>query len=179
MSTPTQARPSLPELVPVFQELLPVKMVYDQLKASGKRFYERLFTPLVVLWGLIFQRLNKDHTCDAALAHFASGEADGLDTRHEQPLSERIKSESTAGYCKERQRLPLKVVQGALKHTGAVIQQWLGPAGLWLGHRVNLLDGTTFRLWPTPELVKTYGQHTNQHGSSYWVVMRAVVAQFS
>jgi hypothetical protein len=171
-----QAKPTIPQLLPVFQELLPVKVIRALIGASGQRFYERLFTPLVVVWGFIYQRLNSDHTCDAALSYLASGAVDHLDDRHESPLSERIKSESTAAYCKGRWRLPLSVLQGALRHTAATIGQGLGDAGRWLGHHVGLLDGTTLLLRPEAELVAHYGRHTNQHGQSYWVVMRAVVA---
>jgi hypothetical protein len=39
---------------------------------------------------------------------------------------------------------------------------------------VRLLDGTTFRLAPTPTLVAAYGQAGNQHGAGYWVVVRSV-----
>jgi hypothetical protein len=37
----------------MFKELLPNKVVEDLVKASGARFYERLFTPLIVVWCFI------------------------------------------------------------------------------------------------------------------------------
>jgi hypothetical protein len=39
-----------------------------------------------------------------------------------------------------------------------------------------LLDGTTFRLAPTPDLVTTYSQARNQHGDGYWVIVRSVAS---
>ncbi len=36
----------------------------------------------------------------------------------------------------------------------------------WKNHAVRLLDGTTFRLKQTPDLVKTYGQASNGRGRS-------------
>jgi len=178
MSTQSQpkAKPSTAELLPVFQELLPVKVIRELVQASGRRFYERLLTPLIMVWGFIYQRLNADHTCDAVVSYVASGAVDHLDDRHEVTLSQRIKSESTAAYCKGRKRLPLSVLQGALRRTAQVIQQWLDADGRWLGHPVGLLDGTTFLLRPEPELIQHYGRHSNQHGETYWVLMRAVVA---
>jgi hypothetical protein len=169
-------KPSIVELLPVFQELLPVKVVRELVQASGRRFYERLFTPLIMVWGFIYQSLNADHTCDAVVSYVASGAVDHLDDRHEVPLSQRIQSESTAAYCKGRKRIPLSVLQGALRHTARVIQEWLDGDGRWLGHPVGLLDGTTFLLRPEPELVEHYGRHSNQHGETYWVLIRAVVA---
>jgi hypothetical protein len=86
-----------------------------------------------------------------------------------QPLSE-----STAGYCQARQRLPLSVAQGALKYTAVALQNVLGAAGLWHGYRVNLFDGSTLQLQASPELTSHYGTATNQHGASHWPLMRLV-----
>lgn len=146
------------------------------IRASQKRFYERLFTPLILVWCLIYQHLNEDLTCDAAVSYLASGVVDHLDNRHNEPLSRRIKSESTVAYCKGRWRLPLWVLQGALSHTGQVLQQWLGADRLWLGHSVGLPDGTTFLLRPELELVQHYGRHKGRDKETYWVVMRVVAA---
>lgn len=144
---------------------------------SQENFYMRLFTPLVLLWCFIYQRLNEDHTCDAVVSHLTNGTADYLENSHPIPLSQRIKSFNTAAYCKGRQRLPLSVLQGSVAHTAQVIRKWLGNTNYWLGHRVALLDGTTLLVRPTPELLSHYGQHQNQHGNTYWVVIR-VVASF-
>jgi hypothetical protein len=169
-------KPNILQLLPVFNELLPVSLILEWLLECPKRFYIRLFTPLVLLWGFIYQRLNFDHTTDAAVSYFASGAVDHLDNQHHQPLSERIQSESNAAYCKGRQRLPLSLLHKSLLHTPAVIQQWLGEAGRWLGHSVGLLDGTTLLLRPYEELVKHYGQHTSHPGKTYWVIIRVVAA---
>ena len=53
----------------------------DLRKVGIKGLYWRVFTPFVVLWGLIFQRLNADHSLDAALTHFRAGVADGIETK--------------------------------------------------------------------------------------------------
>jgi hypothetical protein len=70
----------------------------------------------------------------------------------------------------------LSVVQQALRHTGRVVQQWLGGEGVWFGHPVGLLDGTTLLLRPEPELVAHYGRHKGGGKETYWVVMRVVAA---
>ena len=147
-----KGKPSLSELLPVFQEVLPIHLLRAWIQASGKRFYERLFTPLILGWCFLSQRLTEDHTCDAVVSHVARGAVDPLDTRHQKPPSQRIRSESTAAYSKGRKRLPLLVLQQALRHTGQVVRQWLGADGLWFGHPVGLLDGTTLLLRPEPEL---------------------------
>ncbi len=176
MATLSQQKSSPSELLPVFTELLPVQKIGEWVKASGKTFYQRLFTPLVVVWGFIYQRLNADHTCDAALSYISSGQVDHLDTSHQHPLSVRIKSVSTAAYCKARKRMPLSVLQRALFHTNEVIEQALGEGGRWRDYTVGLLDGSTLYVSPEPELVEHYGRHKNGAGETYWVVMRLVVA---
>jgi len=175
-SQPKKEKPSLPELLPVFENLLPLPLLRGWIQASGKRFYERIFTPLILVWCFLFQRLNEDHTCDAAVSHVASGAVAPLDTQHQEPPSQRIQSESTAAYSKGRKRLPLSVLQEALRHTGQGIRQWRAGDGLWLGHCVGLLDGTTVLLRPEPELVAHYGRHQARGKETYWVVMRVVAA---
>ena len=157
-------------VLPLFQRLLTTGLVTELVAATGQRFYQRLFTPLVILWGFLFQRLNPDHTCDAAVSYFASGAADGLCPH----LSERM-SDNTAGYGKARARLPLKVIQGALRHAVQVIQAEIGPAGLWHGRRVILMDGSTLQLSAEAELVEHYGRPHNQHGAAHWALLRLVV----
>jgi hypothetical protein len=169
------ASPSLPELLHTFQELLPAKVIRELIRDSGKRFYVRIFAPLVLLWCLLYQRLHSDHTCDAVVSYVKSGEIDHLDGRlHQEPLSVRLKSESTASFCKGRKRLPLSVLEGALRFTAQAVQQGMGEAGLWHGHPVALLDGSTYLLRPEPELVEHYGRHSNGQGETYWVVPRVV-----
>lgn len=180
MGMPTHSqpktKPSITELLPIFKELLPVKVIQKLVHMVQKNYYNRIFTPIVLVWCLIYQRLNNDHTCEAVVSHLSSGKLDYFDEEHTLPLSQRIKSSSTAAYCKGRQRLPLSILQGAISHAAQVIQQWPGSFSLWLGHHVALTDGTTILLKPEPELVKHYGRHKNQHGESYWVIMRVLVA---
>lgn len=48
------------------QYLLPAPLLQYILRETPQVFYTRLLPPLLVLWGFIFQRLNPDHSCDAA-----------------------------------------------------------------------------------------------------------------
>lgn len=170
------ASASIPQLLPLAADLLPAEVVQALLTTVPHRFYDRLWTPFITLWCFVCQWLNTDHTCDGVLSFVEAGAIDDLDTRHAQPFSARVTVGSTAGYCKARQRLPLVVLEGALRHTARVIQDRLGEAGRWHGHPVALLDGTTLLLTPTAALVAASGQHANDKGPGYWVVVRAVAA---
>lgn len=125
------------------------------------RFYERLLPPLVTLWLMIYQRLNADHTCDAALSAFRAGHALGA-----------ALSESNSGYCQARQRLPLTVIADCLQYGARRLRQEFGEAGKWHGRDVGLLDGSTLRLPATQALHDHYGVSENQHGENHWPLMR-------
>ena len=175
-------KPSLEEIMPIYQELFPRHKIQVLVKAAKVKLYWRVLTPLVVLWGFIIQRLHSDHSCDAVVSHLHTGAADDLDPAdpHEEPLSKRLKSESTAAYVQGRNRLPLSVLQAMVQAVAGIISRWLQDQapdkGYWKGHAVRLLDGTTYRLLPKGDLLKSYGLANNQHGSSEWVLVRSVAA---
>jgi IS4 transposase len=187
-------KPTPEEIMPIYQELLPRQKIKKLVKQAGVRLYWRMLTPLVMVWGFIFPRLNPDHSCDAAVSHLHSGAVDNLDPEDEEvdPLSKRLKSESSSAYVQGRNRLPLLVLQTLLIYSADVIRGWLArnsqlsagtdtgssktEKGTWKGLLVRLLDGTTFRLRPYGDLAETYGQADNQHGPSYWVIVRSVAA---
>lgn len=173
---PPRVMPSVAQVVPTFQENVPAERVRAAAKASGKRFYERIYTPLVVVWGFLFQRLNPDHSLDAVVSQIADGALDHLVDQHQAPLSQRVQSERTAAYSNARQRLPLAVLVEVARLLAKVAEDHQGEGARWHGHRVALLDGTTHLARPEPELVKRYGQASNGQGTSYWVVIRSVCA---
>jgi hypothetical protein len=134
-------------------------------------FYDRLFSPLVTLWLLLFQRLNADHSLDAALTHARNGGADALKPK----LSGRVRSSSTASYSDGRQRLPWQFLLEVLQLLGIKISR-LSPSALWKGWRLALLDGSTVRLRAYGNIPKQFPPHRNQRGRSYWSLMRVVVS---
>jgi hypothetical protein len=165
--------------LPVYQELFSRPVVRRFVQATQARLRWRLLTPLIVLWGLVFQRLSDDHTADAVVSHLRGGGADGLDPalRSPEPLSRRLQSESNSGYVQGRNRLPLAVLDQALAYVRRwVIAQYTPEQLTWHGLVVRVLDGTTFRMLTTPALVQAYGPNTNRYGVSHWVVVPAVVS---
>lgn len=162
------------ELWIVFQRWLPIQviqqLVNDYLSWSRPKrgFYQRLFPPWVSLWGFVFQRLNPDHSCDAFVSYLNTQAAAG------QPTSHSTRSESTAAYCKARQRLPVCVASKALRRSAEALQAEWGEAGRWHGFRVNLFDGSTLRLSASQPLSEHYGVASNQYGPSHWPILRLV-----
>src|SRR6266487_2367869 len=99
---PVCLRPTLEELLPVFRSCFSRATLRQLLQqtAPTSTFYWRLFTPLIVLWCLIVQRLQADHTTDAIISHLHSRAADALDLDdpHRQALSRRLISENSCAY---------------------------------------------------------------------------------
>jgi hypothetical protein len=167
-----KSKPDIAELMPLYQRWLPSEVIARLVSETKKKFYSRLLPPLLVLWGFIFQRLNHDHSCDAAWSYLAS-DAVLKQFRLGKPPPKRL-SESNSAYCQARKRLPLSVAQGALAATAQALDQQLGAVALWHGRRVSLFDGSTLQLAATSELTTHYGVPTNQHGASHWPLMRLV-----
>ncbi len=167
-----QSESDVADLLPIYQRWVPAQVIHQLLRETGRTFYQRVLPPVMVLWGFIFQRLNRDHTCDAAWSYLSSDEVRrqfGTD-----PLPAGRVSESTSAYCQARQRLPLSVAQGILPLTVQALHEELGQVGVWHGYRVNLFDGSTVQLQASRELTEHYGVATNQHGRSHWPLLRLV-----
>jgi len=176
---PSVIKVSPEELLPIFSEILSRPIIKGIIASiPGITLYWRVLTPMIVLWCIILQRLNHDHSCDALVSHLHTGAVDDLDPNdpHQEPLSQRLQSESTSGYVQGRNRLPLALLSKASRRIRQEMEEWQGEQGSWKGLRVRLLDGTTFRLPPEGDLVETYGQSSNQHGRNHWVKVRALAA---
>lgn len=137
----TLPRPGAARLLKTFVRLLPAHDLLRLPALQGQVFYDRLFSPLVSLWLLLFQRLNADHSLDAALVHARSGGADSL----KPGLARGLRSDSTAAYSDSRQRLPEPLLRQALQALGGKISRQQAEAG-GRGGRPVLLDGSTVRL---------------------------------
>ena len=174
MTDEKQGKGNVEKAETVFVELFGSKQSTAIQPYQTHKIYRRIFTPLIVLWCMIFQRLNFDHTCDAVISKLRSGDFDQIekDDSHQVRLSERIVSVSSSGYCQARQRIPLVVFKKALRQTFQYIQTDPIKDFEWLGQNVFLLDGSTVKTRPYPDLVKEYGQHKTGKELRYWVVMR-------
>jgi hypothetical protein len=149
----------------------------DSLKLwlGDKVLYRRAFTPLIILWYLVFHHLSGDPTLEAVLEDALDGGADRLSPRG-KPLSQTLRSDSTASWSDARRRLPLPVVYQALVASGQSIRatvqnrQW---------HQMDpvVLDGTTYRLRPLGDIAQHFPPHHSGNNSQpYWCLARAVVA---
>jgi IS4 transposase len=153
-----------------FLQLLPRRALLRLPALKGLTFYERLFTPLVTLWYLLFQWLHHDHTLQAVVTDARAGGAQRLHRK----LARHLRSSSTGPYSDARQRLPEGFLAEALRlQAGRLKGQ--SPAALWKALTVALLDGTTVRLRPHGDIAEAFPPHGNQHQQAYWCLMRVAV----
>ena len=136
-------------------------------------FYDRLWTPIITLWYLIWQWLQADHTLQKVVTEARRGGADRLCPK-DKPLSQGIKSKATTAYSNARQRLPLDWVKQCFAQLSAALLA-LGP---WRSADLpaELLDGSTKRMRPHGTLPKEFPPHRTRAKNNYWCVARVVVS---
>lgn len=181
------------ELLPVFQRLLPTSALVAIVANCPGKFYHRIFTPLIVLWGYVHQQMGENRSCDSVLSFLGNGALDEWDavTRAAAGAGRRVKSsgplsgrvpKQNASYCQGRARLPKQVLSGALALSARTIHQEVTAAGApqcgaGLPERpVLLVDGSTLLLQAQPALREHYGCHGNQKGPGHWPVLRLVAS---
>jgi len=171
---------ALPMVLDLFAQLFSQKTVQQwsqDLQPSPdhpRGFYKRIFSLVVTLWYLIFQRLNADKTEDAVVKDIRRGGADRLSPSPRQRLSKKVKSNATTSYDEARQRMPLGFLQWALRKMGEPIQAGLRQTRA-ATRSFQLVDGSTLPILRNARLALAYPPATNQHGSSDWCLMRVVV----
>jgi putative transposase len=159
------------QLLELFRQLLALEGLERPFRSKGRRFYRRVWCPLVTLWYLIWQRLSPEHTLAAVVNDARRGGADAL-RPGPKALSAQVRSRATTAFAKARARLPLPWLQSVFTTT-AVRLAALGPTVPALP--VRLLDGSTVRLRPFPKIRKEFPPHRTRRKQSYWCVARVVV----
>ena len=130
-------------------------------------------TAWVVLWLMIFQRLDPKGTLGVAVREMLLGPVREFVRKADGELEDL--SSNTSAYSQARSKLPLEVAE---KVSDLIFESvWTEPKILAaLRTPMFLLDGSSILLQHTPELVAAYPPQRNQHGVSHWPVMRALVA---
>lgn len=126
----------------------------------------------VVLWLMLFQRLNPKATLVDAVLHFVETAPDELKTN--KRLREGTLSTTGSSYSDARHRLSLKAARWFEQRVSDSIVNSTAPS--FNDQRVFLIDGTTFTLAPVAKLQKQYPPASNQHGEGVWPIAYVVVA---
>lgn len=131
-----------------------------------------VYTALVTLWMLVYQRMHGGVTLECAVKNFFTENADY------RPVNKRLREEtlskSTGAYAAARKRLKLEVTQWFFDQVANSIIATTQPT---LGNqRMFIIDGTTISLAPTPALKRQFPPASNASGESPWPILSLVVA---
>jgi hypothetical protein len=125
----SRSEDDLTELMGMFQQFFSSAVIGQLIQETQQVFYTRLLPPMLILWGFVFQRLNADHTCDAAWSYLSST---AVQHRFEvQPPPGHSVSESNSAYCQARQRFPYEVARKALRTSADQVAERLGAVDRW------------------------------------------------
>jgi hypothetical protein len=131
------------------------------------------YTPWVVTWLLVYQRLHGNATLNDAVAEFVF-----RFPPQALPDCKRARqgtlSANSGAYSAARRHLAARVLYWTAENLLDRLLDTYPPS--WAGRRCYLLDGTTVQLAPTPELRQAYPPASNQHGCSHWPVLHLVTA---
>lgn len=145
---------------------------WEALKRKFPVRENAVYTTIVVLWMLIYQRLNPDHSLEAAVKKLIAARPSFL-PRNKRVVEETLSS-GTAGYSRARSRLPSEAARDLAKQVSQSLID-AAPAS-FDGRRVFMLDGTTLTLAPVEALIQAFSPASNQHGEGVWPVALLAVA---
>src|ERR1017187_4719159 len=123
--------------------LLDDQAIFICCRHLGHRWRDTLLNPAVTLHLFVMQVLAGNTAC-WALRHLS-----GL-------------TFTASAYCQARQRLPLAVIQQLTRPVGRHVSAEGDAAGLWHGHRLWLVDGSSVSMPDTPALQEHFGQPSGQ-----------------
>jgi len=108
---------------------------------------EDIFSTQLVLWAFLAQTLRdgKGVACAAAVADIATYL---LQTGQQPP------SGDTGDYCRARAKLKLTALQRLVREVAGSLEDQADAAWLWKGLHAKLVDGFTFTMPDTPEMVR-------------------------
>ena len=123
------------------------------IENSGPDYRARHLPPSETLSMFISQVLNDDRSCQKVV-----NDAIVRQITHGLPAM----SSATGAYCRARQRLPLTMISGLVRHTGRMIDEQVIDSWRWKGRKVCIVDGTTTSMADTTENQEKYPQQTSQ-----------------
>lgn len=126
----------------------------------------------IVLWMLVYQRMNPDSSLEAAVKMLIQSKPALLPDN--QRVADETLSSNTGAYSRARSRLPVEAAEWLASRVSQSLIDASPPT--FDGRRVFLVDGTTVTLAPEAELQRQYPPASNQHGEGVWPVALLVVA---
>ncbi len=135
-----------PRIIPILNRLrqdiaagLSPETIAEACRQAHHSWRKRILDPATTIYLFLLQVLHGNTAC-RHVVHFGGW------------------SFSDSAYCQARKRLPLAVFDGLLEKTAAAFRSATADSSRWLGHRVWLVDGSSFSMPDEPELQRHFGQ---------------------
>jgi putative transposase len=162
------------QLLRLFQKAAPVSFFEEVCREQEYPFRRGVYSVMVVVWLMIWQRLQSRSSLAAAVQCLLQGPAGVLMDRCKRVEQDKI-SAATGGYCQARQRLPQRIVIQVSDRIVEQLRREMQEGRPGLGRPIFLIDGSSLLLSHTPELVQRFSPGRNQYGSNHWPVLKLVV----
>lgn len=164
------------ELLDLFTELVPAPVWEELSKAADekkKRPSPQIYTLPVVVWLMVYQRLNAHGTQQEAVRALQKGEPAALLESCKRLREARI-SGATGGYAQACGRVSTSEM---VQVTDLILQSIAEPGARPTRpqRRAYLIDGTTVSAEHEPDLLKYFPAAKNQHGTGHWGVVQIVM----
>jgi putative transposase len=162
------------ELWPLFQRAVPDAFLQDLCRSQHLRIRRGIYSWPLLVWLMIFQRLNPKHTLSASV-HWLAARVKRLPAAYScKRIREGRISTRTGGYCQARQKMPTLVAIHMTDRLFEQLQQRMQeeapePAPVFV------VDGTTIRTAWGKDLSASFPPGGNQHGQNHWPTLLVVV----
>lgn len=166
----------LPILLNLYTQIAPGELFRLLQRNLGLTKHTGIYTPRVVIWRMIAQRLSARGTLADAVEELALGKLDGLLSRCKRVREHRI-SVATGGYCQARTDLPKVLMERSVEEILQRLRNQLSERMPLLEKPVYVLDGSSAQWEHRRELRKAYPPAGNQRGESHGPMLRVVVLQ--
>lgn len=165
--------PTTPVLFDLFGKAVSPE-VFGQLRKRLQLPDRGIYSLAVVVWLMIWQRLDGRGSLADAVQQLLQGGLGGLVPPDKRVVEHRVSS-NTGALSRARKRLPLEAVEAVCDQ---IFMNLMEPAqaGGELLKRLFLIDGSSLRLQYTPALTKVYPPGSNQHGEAHWPIIRILMA---
>lgn len=164
----------LPIFLNLYTQIAPGELFRLLQRNLGLAKRTGIYTPRVVIWLMIAQRLSARGTLADAVEQLAAGKLDGLLSRCKRVREHHI-SVATGGYCQARENLPKVLLERSVEEIQQRMRNQLSERMPLLEKPVYVLDGSSVQLEHCAELRKKYPPAANKRGESHWPILRMVV----
>jgi hypothetical protein len=168
--------PELPVIQHLYAEIAPGELFRLLQKNLGRKTHDGIYTPRVLLWMMMMQRLDGRGTLASSVEQLAQGQLDPLLSRCKRVREKNI-ALATGGYCQARQNLPKVLMERSVDEILQRLCNRVSEEKPEEDPAIYLVDGSSLQQDHHAELKRAYPPAPSRYGESHWPIMRIVVLQ--